>query len=147
MDLGREFETDPVKVADGVWFRLVGSTLVPARETDADGDFAEFRLRPTDTAAAEKVMRTRQLQYRGALDEGEGPAYDQALVDLAAGVLADAVVVDWRNVDVAGKPVPFSRAAAFELLRNYPRLRRMIDVAASSVAPYRPERDEAAVGN
>lgn len=152
MDIGLEYELDEAAVKDGVWFRLLQGVLVPLRflkpdqEATADAP-AEFRLRPTDTFDAERAMTARQRPHRKVLESMAGPAYEQALLDIQAGTLADAVVVDWRNVEVHGEAIPYSREAAFEILKKYPRLRRAVDAAASAVAPYRPERDGAAVGN
>lgn len=149
MDLQREFSTDSAAVRDGVWFRMVGGVLLPLRGEVAQlkGDFAEFLLRPTDTKDAQRALRTRQLQSRAALDAGSGPAYDKAVEEIAAGVLADTVVVDWRNIERDGAPLPYSREAAYDVLLAFSRLRSAIDAAASSLAPYRPEQDASALGN
>lgn len=152
MDIGYEYELDEEAVANGVWFRLVNGNLLPVRFLKPPAESAEppaeFRLRPTDTQSAQRAMEASQRQHRKALEKGDGdPDYERALIDIQAATLADAVVVDWRNVEDHGQPLPYSRDAAFEILKKYHRLRRAVDVAASAVAPYRPERDGAAVGN
>lgn len=149
MDLELEFGTDPALAEEGVWFRMVGGQLMPLRGEVAklEGDFAEFKLSFGDSKAANRALRTHQMARRQDLSEGAGQKYDQAVIDIACGVLADAVIRDWRNIEENKKPLEYSRNNAFQLVRKYERLRRAIDAASSAASAYRPEEDAEALGN
>jgi hypothetical protein len=127
MDLNR-FKTDTALEDEGVW------TTVDA----ASG--AELRIARIGNRRYRETMARRLKPYRRALRAG---TLDDVVTErITAEVLAETVLLDWRALERGGKPLPYSRETARELLLDpaYRDFRDLVVELAGELDLYR-ERD------
>ncbi|QDQ26703.1 hypothetical protein FNU76_10190 [Chitinimonas arctica] len=96
------YTVDPDKAARGVWSEpdASGATYLVAQY----GDLAKARL--------EKLQAPHKRQF----DNGTAPIGLRR--HLFAQCLADVVLLDWQDVKPGGKPLPYTKQAAIQLLES-----------------------------
>lgn len=129
-----ELRSDLKAERDGVW-----STYVPG-----------FDLLIASTATREFEDALRKAMEPWAEAARAGKLTDEIRDATVRDVYAEHVVRDWRGYDDdAGQPVPYSKAAAAELLKD-PAMHRLwswVQTVAGSEARYRVKAKEKALGN
>ena len=114
---------------------------------DGAEDGASIKLARVGNPKYRELMQTRLKPFRRAMRAGTLP--DDTLERVTTEVLADAVVLDWRNLLLDGEKIPYSRDATIRLLSD-PDLRDFRDFiveAASDIAHYREQDLEDAEKN
>jgi len=137
MDLCR-FKSDRSAEDDGVWVALDGS---------AAGDGASVKLARIGNRRYREAMQRRMKPYRRALRAGT--LEDATAERITAEVLAETVLLDWRDLELDGTPLAYSPERARELLLD-PALRDFRDLIvemASDIELYRQQEQEEAEKN
>lgn len=136
MDLSKT-RVDVARTKRGEWVKGIpglGDIEVMVRGSNSP----QFRL------AQAKAQRAIPREARR-----EGGLIDPEAADAALGAaLAEGVLLDWRNVEDGGEPVPYSAAKALELMTD-PEMavfRDGVAWAAEIVGAARKEDDDAALG-
>ncbi len=135
MDLSA-FRTSRRRELEGTWVPLDGAE-----------DGASIKLARVGNPKYRELMQTRLKPFRRAMRAGTLP--DDTLERVTTEVLADSVVLDWRNLLLDGEKIPYSRDATIRLLSD-PDLRDFRDFiveAASDIAHYREQDLEDAEKN
>lgn len=134
MDLSR-FKADRSAEDDGVWVALDGS------------DAASVKLARIGNRRYREAMQRRMKPYRRALRAG---TLDEATAErITAEVLAETVLLDWRDLTLDGKALTYSSENARDVL-NDPALRDFRDLIvemASDIELYRQQDREEAEKN
>jgi hypothetical protein len=129
-----KFRTDAHKERGGQWF--------PFREG------IEFLIASIECAAYQGAFRAALKQHKHRLRADA--IDDETMAKMQAKLIADHLLLDWKNVDDDdGKPLTFSTAAAERFLAD-PQLRsvaKFVLECAGDEAAYRAETQEAVKGN
>jgi hypothetical protein len=120
MDLAKEFGTDPTKEAEGVWFDIRGAGFLLKRANNP-----EFRARSF------KLARQNRRARR-----------DEAADEVTTDLIVNTVLMDWRDVEERGEPLPFSKENAKRVLLQYRDLLDEIFERASDIEAYQTDQDE-----
>jgi hypothetical protein len=109
---------------EGVWVELLdietgepsgGFVLLIGAES---AEFIKLKHRMENVQAKRRGRQTSEMEEADGLD------------------LLAACTKDWKGIENAGKPVPFSREAARELYKAYPSLRAQVDRAIMDRAAF-----------
>lgn len=96
------FRTDEAAENEGVWFEVgEGFEIKVARL--GNRKHAETYARLTSTPAVRGVVADKKLT-------------DEQAIRIMVEAMADAILIDWKNLEEDGNPIPFSREKALELL-------------------------------
>jgi hypothetical protein len=98
MDLNK-FKTDP-ELDEGSWVKL----------GDADIKIARIGSPRYQSAVARRLKPHRESLELGVMSEAEAQKIEHEL-------LADFILLDWKGVDLDGKPLPYSRENALQALK------------------------------
>jgi hypothetical protein len=113
-----EFFDSVTRSTEGVWFPLRDPRT--GNPTDI-----EFKLAGPDSQtyrnAERDVLKMRSARLRNNGDDSVAFT-DEEKVELVA-----PCVLDWRNLEEGGQPVPYSRDAARRVLTRYPIILRQLD--------------------
>ncbi len=127
MDL-RDLETDRSLELDGVWVELGdddGTQLLVARIGN-----------PRYNARIRALMKpVTHLMKRDALpmEQQEG---------IVTKVMAETILLDWKNLKYKGKAVKYSTARALEMMEKIQDFRELVLEIANSMEAYRLEEQE-----
>lgn len=114
MDL-KKTKTDPKLELEGVWITY-----------DEDAAFKIARLRnPAALAAFQE--KTRFL--RGKLSEAKQ-------TELMTEIIAEHVLLDWKNVNIGGDPLPYTKENAMRVLVEYPVIRDFVMEESGRIENY-----------
>ena len=132
MDIAK-FRIDPAAEDEGVWTALGGD--------------AEVRLARIGNRRYREALAARLKPYRRAIRAGSMP--EEAIEKLVTEAVCETVLLDWRNLELDGEPVPYSPARALELLSD-PAMRDLRDLVvelAGDMELYRARELEEAEKN
>jgi hypothetical protein len=115
MDLKKTFGYDKAKAADGVWVDLGNDTTIKIAKLGTN----QYQL------ALMRHTRKHQAQLRSGYVDPELAA------DITANTLADAILLDWKNMMEDDKIIPYSRANAYRLLKEYADFRTLVEQYAN----------------
>lgn len=104
MDLKKAFATNKKKELDGVWVKAE--------------DGAQFLIARYNNTKAEKLTGELMRPHRRRARLGTLP--DEIQRDVSFSVLANAVLLDWKGVQVDGKDVSFSPELAKKMFDEIP---------------------------
>lgn len=131
MDIRKLFGTNRRAEEAGVWVDLgQGARVKVARDTSP-----AYRKRLQD------VIRP----YRGAI--AANALDDRQAHALFAEAAAGTLLLDWDGIEIDGKPVPFSVAAAEQLMEEVPDFYKTIKSFAEDAALYREQHEDAEAKN
>lgn len=131
MDIRKLFGTNRRAEEAGVWVDLgQGARVKVARDTSP-----AYRKRLQD------VIRP----YRGAI--AANALDDRQAHALFAEAAAGTLLLDWDGIEIDGKPVPFSVAAAEQLMEEVPDFYKAIKSFAEDAALYREQHEAAEAKN
>jgi hypothetical protein len=125
MDLKKTFGFDREKADGGVWVDI---------GQDAHIKIAKFGTNKYQLAAM-RHTRKYQAQIRAGRPDPE------SLADITANILADSVLLDWRGITEDDASLPYSRANAYRLLRDYPDFRAMVEQYANDMSLFQDAMD------
>lgn len=119
------FELDDIALnltlaEDGVWVDLPGDAQVlvarwnSKRFQQAVRKYAGDRL-----GAVQAQMRKRKLRNRSKSEKEQ--AEEQEALEIMCKIMAEGVLLDWRNIERGGEPLPHSFENAVNLLKD-PRM-------------------------
>lgn len=137
MSLYSMFETNEAQELDG--FELIlfdGDDQIKFTLARAGGSNKKFANR----------MQALLRPYERAIKNGTMP--DEKAAEILSQTLAETVILDWENVcDRDGNPLPFTAAAAKQLLTDLPELRNVILEEAQKSVNFIAEEVETNSGN
>jgi hypothetical protein len=120
------FATDLNAELEGRWMTVDDAQFRVARWRDAMN-----RLREGSSLAGASGLAVSQLDTDRIAVEG----------------LAEAILLDWKNVTLHGAPLPYTRANAIQLLTEFNDFRNLVFAFANRAANFQAEKDEATRGN
>ncbi len=112
MDILKDFGLDEKKVRDGVWIDLA----------NGDAEIAEDKI---TTQPCIKLARADNPAFRQEYVKRMQPVLARARTNtldlgkrdrIEAEVIAETVILDWRNFQAGGEPFPYTRANCMRLL-------------------------------
>lgn len=125
-DLKRAFEVDSRKEIDGVWQELGnGAAILVARLGNPNFRKAYNRI----PNATRKMIENETLEN----DVGN---------KIYAGVIADTVLLDWKNILLDGKQFKYTRENAIKVLLDYPQFQNLVLELSQSLELFRTEELE-----
>lgn len=132
MDLNL-FKTDESKSNEGVWCPVDPTTQIK---------IARYGNRLFQRALQREMKPYKQMIDKGALDDDTA---DLLLVT----AMAEGILVDWRGMTHGGEPLPYTRAAAIELLldKKFRDFRELVVNLAQDMQLFREEEIEEDAGN
>lgn len=131
MDLRKAFATNKKKEAEGVWVK--------------GEEGAEFLIARANNPAAEKMTTELMRPHRRRARAGTLP--DEIQKDISYTVLANTVLLDWRNVKDEGKEVPHSPEAAKRYFVEMPDFADFIAGYAMETTLFQDREEKARQGN
>ena len=132
MDL-KSFETDKQLEVDGVWVDI------------GDDDGTQLLVARIGNDNYNRLIRTKLKPYRNLLQRNAMPEPTQEKI--LTEVLAETILLDWKNLKYNGKKVAYSPARACELLMGIPDFRELVMEIANSMETYRVIEKEADAKN
>lgn len=112
MDIGK-FKTDLNRELDGVWVDI--------------GKEARLKIARIGNPAYKETFRRLAKPYQRQIRTGT--LSDEVAERILAQSLAESVLLDWEGLEENGKPLPYSKKAALDLLTN-PQLKDFRDLVA-----------------
>jgi len=109
MDIFKTFATDTTKETDGIWVDI--------------GDAQFLVARAGNQKYAKKLSKLFERNQK--LLERKDAAADKLSEKLMVEVLAETILLDWKNVQYEGKDLAYSRESA-EMLLNIKDFRKQI---------------------
>lgn len=106
LDVFKKYAVNLDAEVDGVWRHLHGADFLIARSGNKNFN---------------KALTEAYEKNREALEAG-GDKADELAEQVMLGVMADTVILDWKNVGLKGKELPYSRENVIKLL-SMPELR------------------------
>lgn len=98
---------DPKKASEGTWVSKFG---------------AKFKIARYSNSEAEAARASALADFYQKLSEKDGAKVDEkdtaSLRDIQARVMADHVLLDWKNLGQKGKELKYSPDAAYKILRD-----------------------------
>jgi hypothetical protein len=142
MDVLKDLGVDAKKVRDGVWINL--ATREPLEETAIGEQISAVLVaragnRKFNQSYADKLMKNRS---RRTIE-------DDRDLRLRAEVIADTVILDWRNLKANGQPWPYSKANVITVVvdETYADFFDLLMTLAQDVSYYRLASQETVVKN
>jgi hypothetical protein len=127
VDIG-EILTDDNKVDGGVWVPYRGAKVKIA-------SWASKKYKRLKDTLEKPYERQRRLGIKN--DET-----DRIETDILCRAMARHIVLDWQDFTSKGQPLPYSEAAAYDLLMRSMSFRNDMAVLAADEAAYRLEGEE-----
>ncbi len=98
---------DPKKAQEGTWVSAYGAKFKIAKYSSRGAEAAR-------AAALADFYQKLTARAEGKIDEKD----TAELQDIEARVMADHILVDWKNLAQKGKELKYSADAAFKILRD-----------------------------
>jgi len=125
----RDFKLDPAAKNEGVWIDLGGG--------------AQFKLASFDNAGFTEAFRKKVKPYQ---DLGRKvPEEDQ--VEIMCQCMADHIVLGWTGVFDGDDELPYSRDAAYRLLKELEWIRNRLIQEARTLENFKSQQREETEGN
>lgn len=131
MDIGKQFRTDRTKEAEGAWVPLMGSKFLIARANNR-----AYRM------ALAKALKDNADALNATTAEAD--ALDDRLL---AEVMAATILLDWKDVDLDGKPVKYSEEVAAKLMTEMPDFCELIREHAQNIENFRVTQEDTEAKN
>ena len=117
----------------------------------------KYYLDDSDEDTKFKICRWNNVKYQAAMRKALSPhkqgmraskLSDKKLADIERRVIAQTILVDWKNLASGGKEVPYSEDKAYEILSNpeHALIEEFVRVTALDEDNYRKEELNEAVG-
>lgn len=107
----------------------------------AQAEWVEWHDAKLLIAPANNIAFTNAALKHFSLDEAEGDGLKHKkaweIIETQAGLQADSVLLDWENIQIDGKDVPYTRDKCVELLCAYQQLRDDVDTLSGNLADKR----------
>ena len=131
MDLNK-LKLDSAKDAEGVWVNI--------------GDGAEIKVARIGTKEYNKVVKAVTGPHRTAIERGY--MNDEEADKLSAKIFSQAVLLDWKGIQIDGVEVPYSQEKAAEILGNpdFSEFRGLVSDEAHKMDNFRQNEIETDVG-
>jgi hypothetical protein len=110
---------------EGVWFKW---------------EDAKLKIASINSKRYQRILQDKQAPYRAQIRRGTLP--DETREQLATEAMAEAILLDWENVKENGTEIPYSVAAAKDLLTKYQRFAALVAEFAMNEAAFQAELDE-----
>jgi hypothetical protein len=127
MDIKKLFGTDRKAEEVGVWIDL--------------GRGARVKIARDTSPAYRKKLQDVIRPYRGAITAGAMD--DRAAHELFAKAAAGTILLDWAGIEADGQALPFSVAAAEQLMAEVPDFYKTIKTFSEDAALYRDQYEAA----
>ncbi|HVQ48492.1 MAG TPA: hypothetical protein VMS92_00465 [Mycobacterium sp.] len=123
MDMRKTFGGDKTLERDGVELHLGGDAYITVARAGGTN------------VAYQHALQKRIRPYQSKSGYIENDTY----IDILKQTFADAVVLDWRGLELDGEPLPYSRDNALRLMRELPDLWDIIKTHAEKLANFQQE--------
>jgi len=134
MALKSTYKTDAALESGGVWVSTESGDRVCIRRMNAP--------------EVEEVSRKAFAPYENILRRPGAKLPEKVSLEIMAKILSEAIVVDWEvRIDPKDDPIPFSKAKAAEIFRDYPEFGSEILEYAKNRDLFKSEVDQEAAGN
>lgn len=131
MDLGKQFRTDKLKETKGTWIEIQDSELLIAR----------------NNTRAYRVALAKALSDNPSAMEASNEKEEAASDAILAAVVAETVLLGWKNVTVDGKPVKYTPKKAEKLLAELPDFMDLVRGLSDNIENFRVDQEEKEVKN
>ena len=122
MDI-KDFFTDEEKEEQGVWVDC--------------GDGLEIKVRRMFNSHFNRVLAAKRKPMGRRYDRST-ELQEQVLVE----VIAETVLIDWKGLENAGKPLKYDAKTALDLLKRSRDFRNIVSLAADDVGNFQSEEAE-----
>lgn len=122
MDMFKEFAVDERLINEGVWHVIVAGKTFPVLEAEIGERCAIL------VASMDKPDYAKTLQRKAKAARMLGDLTEEIQLKITNQALAEVIFLDWRNWEIDGKPVPYSKDKAVEFLTDlkWVRLRAVL---------------------
>jgi hypothetical protein len=119
----------------------------PAEQEGVWFNWDDARLKIASIASPRYQRRIADLRapYRAQIRRGTLP--DDTNEQIAVEAMAECILLDWENVCVEGEQIPYSVAAAKDLLAKYPKFAGLIAEFAMNEAAFQDAQDQEGIAN
>ncbi len=125
-DLKKQYETDPEKEIEGVWEPIDETASLLIARVGNDRYNARYRKIP-----------------RGIRNQLESGNLSDTMNDsLVCRLLADTILLDWKDIADGGKAIKYSEEAAYNQMLKYPDFRELVWQLGKELARFRKEDTE-----
>ncbi len=131
LDLDKQYKTDPSLEEHGVW-------------EDVGGD-AKLLVARTNNPAYVRAYRRVPRGIRRQFEAGSLP--DDRSDDIICNVMAETILLDFKNLTIGDKPIKYSRENAKKVLVEYPDFRELVWQIANESQRYHSDGIEEDVKN
>jgi hypothetical protein len=142
MDVLKDFGVDVKKVQEGVWVNLI--TREPIEEAEIGTEISAVLV-----ARAGNRKFTQKYADRLMKSKGRRTIEDERDLKMRAEVIAETVVLDWRNLKANGEPWPYSKANMVKVVvdETYADFFEILMTIAQDASYFKLETEEAVVKN
>jgi len=131
VDIKASFATNPALELNGAWVDIGdGSSVLVARNGNKNSRALSKQL----VAPHKVALRNDKLP-------------DDVLEKITIQVMAQTILLDWKGIDEAGQPVPYTVENARRLLTDYPDFRDQVSGIASDMRNYQDQEEAEAAKN
>lgn len=143
MDMLETFGVDEKRVKGGVWHVIEANAHYPVDESEI-GDRSAVLIGSTDNPQYRKAIQRMILPYRK-----RGEVNDEIQESVAARALAEVILLGWRNWQVGGVELPYSKDKAIEILSDvkWVRLKAVLLDIAGEDDVFKIKQEEAITKN
>ena len=143
MDLFNAFAVDPTRLEKGVWHVFTAESDEIVEENEI-GDRAAVLIASTDNPRYRQELqkKLRAMVSKRKLDAATDARETGALV-------ADYIILDWRNWKIQGQDVPYSREQVIKIWteQTWIRLKERLAALAQDHDAYKAIREEELIKN
>lgn len=129
-DFGKTFGIDQEKATGGVWFPVADGHVLIARMNNPN--FKKILRKKTE------LFQVRMAKSNLTDEENE---------TILNEVMAEAIVLDWKNFTDGGKKVPYSSGAALKLLTKYEEFRSFVAENSQRMDVFKTQSDQSTEKN
>jgi hypothetical protein len=130
-DIRKLYATNEDKETDGVWQDL--------------GDGIEMLIARIGNPKYQKLFQRLSKPHRKAIRRGS--LKEDVAEKLMIECMAETVLLGWKNVEMDGKPLPYSKENAIKILTEFKDLKDYINDFANEMEAYMQEDAEEAEEN
>ena len=91
------------------------------KDIDGNDTNATIKLLGSESIVGRKLM----LEFMRSIKDGKQEEGDSDKI-------LSELTLDWKNIQINGKDIKFSKEKALEIYRNYPILKKQVDIFVSS---------------
>ena len=130
-DLAKNYGPDKDAEMNGVWENLA--------------DDIRIKVARIGNPVYQKIWEREIRPYRAQMDRNL--LSDEKSNEILTKVMAEAVLLDWENIEYKGKKFPYTKENAIELLNEFPDFRADVMFLANQQATFRADEIETAEKN